>query len=278
MTIATEYTELWIQKDRQQPMYDKTIHRFYNSLLNENPNDIKDLESQFKNTFTKWILDDKLNNIVGYDTFSIYDICIGCTHYIDDLYQTKNIVTFEGDYKYHMRLNPNIVYATLDNIEYGQELLISMPFVTGSVHHQMDEILDVCYKRNVPVHIDGAWITCSKNINFDLSHPAINSLGVSLSKGLGLGSNRIGLRFSRSNMHGPISIMNQFNMNCKSLVYIGLRFMEMFHINYMWDKYAIAYEQICRDFKLTPSNAIHLAYKDNNAVGVRPLLRYLNDK
>jgi hypothetical protein len=47
---------------------------------------------------------------------------------------------------------------------------------------------------------------------------------------------------------------------------------------YFWKKYEKEYYQICKDFKLEPTKAIHLARKDGKPVGVRPLLRALKSK
>ena len=127
------------------------------------------------------------------------------------------------------------------------------------------------------VHIDGAWISCIKDITFDFSHPAIESFCVSLSKG-GMGGNRIGLRFSRDTPTGPISIMNDFNMNSQSLVSMGIHFMNHFGPEYFWKTYEKEYAQVCKDFNLVPTKAIHLAKTtDGKPVGVRPLLRCLKN-
>jgi hypothetical protein len=72
--------------------------------------------------------------------------------------------------------------------------------------------------------------------------------------------------------------MNDFQMNCQSLLYIGIEFMGHFGANYFWKKYGDAYAEICRDFGLKPTPAIHLAWSDSGPVGVRPLLRFLADR
>ncbi len=150
-----------------------------------------------------------------------------------------------------------------------------MPFpYGGDVHPQMDQILDTCLSRGIPVHIDGAWISCCRNINFDFSHPAITTFCISLSKG-GLGGNRIALRFAHERPQGAITIMNDFNMNCQSLVSMGINFMQEIGPEYFWKKYEDAYKQVCTDFNLDSTKAIHLATKNGKPVGVRPLLRAL---
>jgi len=64
-------------------------------------------------------------------------------------------------------------------------------------------------------------------------------------------------------------------MNNQALVSMGIQFIEKFGVEYFWRKYEKEYFQVCKDFSLTPTKAIHLAIKDNAPVGIRPLLRYL---
>ena len=150
-----------------------------------------------------------------------------------------------------------------------------MPFpFYGDVHPDMIEILDTAHEKNIPVHIDGAWISCIRDIEFNFDHPAIQTVGISLSKG-GMGGNRIGLRFARKRPEGAVTIMNDFNMNSQALVSMGIKFMEELGPEYFWTQYKNHYAKVCEDFDLQPTKAIHLASKDGRPVGVRPLLRCL---
>lgn len=271
-----KYTQEWLQYDRPQPMYSNDLNTFYDNFYQHNPVHTPDLDQKFKDTFVKWLNAHKLSSLKGLDAFPRRDIINGCTQFIDDLYQRcGTLQTFENDYKYHQRLNPNIEYTRLGNLKKGQELLIALPFpYYGDVHPQMDRILEQCATLEIPVHIDGAWISCIRDIDFDFDHPAIQSVGISLSKG-GLGGNRIGLRFARKRPEGAVSIMNDFNMNSQALVSMGIKFMEEFGPEYFWNKYEDSYKQVCKDFDLQPTKAVHLAKKDNKPVGIRPLLRCL---
>jgi hypothetical protein len=274
-----QYTEEWLQYDRPQPMYDSNINKFYDKFYVENPIHTSNLDEIFKENFVKWIKDHKYSTFSGLDKFSRLDITQGCTQYIDDLYQRKgNLMIFENDYKYHWRLNPNIVYTTVETLDPNKELLIAMPFpFFGDIHPQMKEILDACHNLGIKVHIDGAWISCIRDIEFDFSHPAIDTFCISLSKG-GLGGNRIGLRFARGTQNGPITIMNDFNMNSQAIVSMGIKFMEYFGPEYFWRTYEKEYQQVLKDFNLKPTKAIHLAKTfDDRPVGVRPLLRFLKN-
>lgn len=277
-----EYNEHWLQHDRPQPMYDESINSFYQDFYKDNPVHLNNLEWVFKSQFHQWFEDHKMNTFKGIDAFVYRDVINGCTQYIDDLYQRlgPNLRTLEGDYKYHWRLNNNIKYFDLDRPHLSRgtkdELLISMPFPKYcDVHPNMNKILDDCLRHNIPVHIDGAWMSCCRDIEFDFDHPAIKTFAVSLSKG-GMGGNRIGLRYSRLRPEGAVTIMNDFNMNSQALVWMGTLFMSHFGPEYFWNKYESKYFKVCKDFNLEPTKIIHLARKDGHIVGIRPLLRSLS--
>lgn len=275
-SVNRQYSEEWLQHERPQPMYDGDINKFYDRFYKDNPVHTSNLDEIFKEKFLQFIDSHKLSKFSGLSAFPRQDIINGCTQFIDDLYQRcGTLQIFENDYKYHWRLNPNIKYATIDTLDPTKELLISMPFpYFGDVHPDMQEILDAAHEKNIPVHIDGAWISCIRDIEFNFDHPAIQTVGISLSKG-GMGGNRIGVRFSRNTPDGAVTIMNDFNMNSQALVSMGIKFIDELGPEYFWQKYNDAYDKICSDFQLEPTKAIHLARKNNKPVGIRPLLRSL---
>ena len=276
--IAPTYEDTWLETDRPQPLTDSKIEKLIEELLPhkwgyDTSNNIYD---QFKQEMTSWLFRSKLNSITGFDSFDRVDIIHGCTQFIDNIYMQCRPQIIKGDYKYHHRLgNWDMPVGLLkENIP----LIIAMPFPsTGTVHEQMTEILDECLDKEIPVHIDGAWITCCRNIVFDVGHPAIRSIGISLSKGLGLGWNRIGLRWTRENRNDSITIMNDFNMNMRAPAMIGLHFLRNLPPDYLWNKYGDSYYKVCADFALTPTKSIYIALKDNHPVGVSPLIRHLNE-
>jgi len=271
-----QYTREWLQYERQQPMYDESISEFYAGVFRESPVHQGILDDIFKKTFVEWLKNHEYSTFDGIDAFPVRHVIQGCTHFIDDLYQRcGDIQTFEKDYKYHWRLNNNIKYATIDNLDSNKELLIAMPFpYYGDIHPGMYDILDKCYDLGIPVHVDSAWIGCIRDIEFDFNHPAIQTFGISLSKA-GIGGNRIGVRFARKEPEGSITIINNFNMNQQPLMYIGICFMEKFGPEYFWSKYEKKYSKVCEDFNLKPTNTVHLALDNGKPVGVRSLLRAL---
>lgn len=160
----------------------------------------------------------------------------------------------------------------------GDVLVFEAPFAHyGDLHPHTSEILNRCQELTIPVHIDASWYGCLRDFKFDYSHPAIQSISFSLSKGLGLGSHRTGIRYSKKRWAGSVSISNDFNMNIVSSMWIGMRFMEKFTIDYAQEKYGEAYKLVCEKLNLTPTKALHIAFKDNAPVGIRPFLRTLVD-
>lgn len=278
--IAPSYSEEYLEIDRPSPLSDNLIEKTQLDILSGKlDKDISDkVYEDFKNEAEQWIINSPFNKLSGLDQFHRKDIIIGCTQFIDTQYMKGAVQIIEGDYRYHSRLNPGINYSKPGNLISGVPLIIAMPFPSiGAPHIQMKEILDESFKNAIPVHIDGAWITCCRDISFDFSHPAIQSVGISLSKGLGLGWNRIGLRWTRETRADAVTIMNDFNMNNRALAMIGLHFIRNFTPDYLWFTHGERYFKICRDFGLIPTRSIYLAIRNGQPVGVSPLIRYLEN-
>jgi len=275
--IATSYSDSWLETERPQPLSDNLIEETIQEVLDGNlDKDISDnVYVNFKETMSEWLENSTLNNIAGLDTFGRIDIMQGCTQYIDSIYMQCQPQVLVDDYRYHDRLGNSGTRPGL--LREGVPLVIAMPFPsTGAVHTQMTEILDEAQDKGIGVHVDGAWLTCCRGINFDLSHPSIRSVGISLSKGLGLGWNRVGLRWTKNKQPDSISIMNDFHMLLRAPVMIANHFLSNFQSDYLWNKHGDNYSKLCKDFNLTPTPAIHIALRDNQPVGVSPLLRYLD--
>lgn len=278
--IAPSYSKDWLEIHRPQPLSSNDLDNEIQNILTGGIDKTisNSVYATFKQECREWILSSKLNSLHGLSDINHIDICIGCTQFIDNIYMQGTVQTIHGDYKYHERLNLSKRVA-LGTIIPNLPLIIAMPFPSiGAEHTQMQRLLDECLSKNVPVFIDAAWYTCCKDINFDLTHPAIDSIGISLSKGLGLGWNRIGLRFSKSEKSDSISIMNKFDMNNKVLVKIGLHFIRKFEPDYLWNFHKERNAKVCADFGLTPTKSNYLALQNGNPVGISPLIRYLENE
>lgn len=277
--IAPDYSEEWLEVERPQPLADRKIESAIQDVLDGKlAKDITDrVYRDFKYETTRWIFESKLNDLQGFDTFNRVDIINGCTQFIDNIYMQGPVQTIRNDYRYHERLGLSYV-KDVGGLIKDVPLIIAMPFPQiGAPHTSIAEILDEALTKNINVHIDGAWISCCRDIHFKFDHPAIKSVGISLSKGLGLGWNRIGLRWTRETNADSITIMNDFNMNNRALAMIGLHFIRNFEPDYLWNTYNDYYNKVCKDFNLTPTKSIYLALKNGRPVGVSPLIRYLEN-
>ena len=276
--VAKEYSIDYLEVDRPQPLSDLKLESAIQDVLSGKlDNDISDnVYLNFKKEMTCWILESKYNVITGLDEFNRVDIINGCTQFIDNIYMQGPVQTLRGDYRYHSRLNLDIAYSVPGYLRKDVPLIIAMPFPsTGAVHENMKEILDEARDKGISVHVDGAWFTCCRGIDFDLSHPSIRSVGISLSKGLGLGWNRVGLRWIKSTIPDSVTIQNDFNMNLRAPAMIGLHFIRNFEPDYLWKTYGDIYYKICKDFNLTPTKSIYLALQNNQPVGLSPLIRHV---
>ncbi len=276
--IAPSYSSEFLEIDRPQTLSDRKIESLITEVLDGRlDKDISDaVYDNFKTETEQWILASPFNDLKGLDSFGRKDIIIGCTQFIDTIYMNGPVQVLSNDYRYHDRLKLAIGFKDVGSLIPDVPLIIALPFPSlGRIHPNMEEILDECTKKNIPVHIDGAWITCSRAINFNFDHPAVVSVAISLSKGLGLGWNRIGLRWTKETKPDAITIMNDFHMNNRALAMIGLHFVRNLPSDYLWLTHGEHYYKVCRDFELTPTRSIHLALRNGQPVGISPLIRYL---
>jgi hypothetical protein len=218
----------------------------------------------FKHMAKEYFLSSKNNTLIGLKNMPSTDIILGCHHFIDNLilkHGIDNLQIFEHDYKYYARLNPDISYVKITNLVPKKPLLIAAPFPGAlDLHWNWSEILDECDQKQIPVHIDGAWLSSAKNINIDLTRPCIQSIGISLSKGLGLDWNRVGIRCSKTtDPTDSITIMNSFNMIPELLVRTGIAALQTVPVDYLWNRYGQQHQSICQELLLRPTNIIHAA-------------------
>lgn len=277
--VAPSYSSDYLEIERPSPMSDNVIENLIQDVLSGKMNrDITDqVYVDFKKEMTNWIFSSTINDLKGFDTFNRVDIINGCTQFIDNLYMQGSVQVLRGDYRYHERLGTAYV-KDVGSLIPDIPLIIAMPFPSiGAPHQDMKEILSECKTKSIEVHIDGAWITCCRDIDFDFSDEVIRSVGISLSKGLGLGWNRIGLRWTKTDKQDSVRIMNDFHMNNRALAMIGLHFLRNLPVDYLWNTHSSRYYKVCNDFGLTPTNSIYLALRDSQPVGVSPLIRYLDE-
>lgn len=270
---------------RQRPMYLSKFTKFRQDLdMKTYPKDPHQYTNYFLEKIDNWICDHQYIKYLNLNSFARRDTILGTTHQIDELHMIyrKNITVFKGEYKYHRRLTDFSVNQIdhFSQLVSGNVLIVSYPScITTNYLPEFNELLEHCLKHKIPVHIDGAWFGQCRNFEFDMSHPAIKSVSVSLSKALGLGSQRIGIRYTREKVLGPISIMNDFNYANVSDMWIGAEMINHFGTDYWWKNYSDLYLKVCKDFNLEETDSIHVGWlSDENGkhqFGVRTPLRFL---
>lgn len=270
---------------RQRPMYLSKFTKFRQELsMMSYPKDPHAYTRFFLEEIDAWIAAHTGVKYHNLDSFTRRDAILGTTHQLDELHlhHGKNIVTFEGEYKYHRRLTDYTVrqITGYEQIQPGDVLVLSYPScITTGEYEFASDMFDHCLKIGVPVHIDGAWFGQCRNFSVDVSHPAIHSVSVSLSKALGLGSQRIGIRYTRAPILGPISIMNDYCYANVSDMWLGVESMKHFGPEFYWREYGLLYTKVCSDFGLEEANSIHVGWHQRedgkHQMGIRSPLRML---
>jgi len=271
---------------RQRPMYLSKFTQFRSNMdMQTYPKDPHAYTKQFLTEIDQWINLHKQVHYKNLSSMPYRDAILGTTHQLDELHMLhgKNIRVFPGEYKYHRRLTDFSVTEIkhYSQLKHGDVFVTSYPScITTGVHVDFDKLLDHCANQQIPVHIDGAWFGQCRNVELDVSHPAIASVSVSLSKAFGMGSQRIGIRYTKQRPVGPISIMNDFDYCNVSDMWIGVEMMKHFGPDYWWNAYNHLYTKVCSDFGLVESNSIHVAWhtdadKNTYCVGIRTPLRFL---
>jgi hypothetical protein len=260
------YSKDLLITDSLPPIFDKTLETLRSNIINGILTDyLPDPYFRFIDQAQQFFISSNRNILTGLDQFGQIDIVMGCQHFIDSLIIKHGITglqIFEHDYRYYQRLLPDITYAQVGQLDPNKPVLIAAPFPGYlNLHPLWTDILNECGQKKIPVHVDAAWLGSATDIHIDFSHPAIASVAMSLSKGLGLSWNRVGLRWSKQfDSTDNVCIMNKFGMLPETLVRNGLIAINTISIDYLWDTYASKYNEICRSLKLRPTKIIHAAH------------------
>jgi hypothetical protein len=252
---------------------------WHRRMWSPNMRDPMETFDQFLKQAPQWFASTKLNTITGLDAFPEHDIIMGCNHFIDNLLMKRAYQTFEYDYTYYKRLHPHLRNCTIETLIPRCPLIISMPFAGQmNIHADMTEILDKCAEQEIPVHIDAAWLSASRGIEFNFDHPAIQSVAMSMSKGLNLWWNRVGIRWTRTRTESDsISIYNRFRMIPLYTVDVGLHYIQSFPPDYLWNYYNDKYNEICKRYYLRPTVMVHVAQSldRSETYGLKKLLEQI---
>lgn len=227
-----------------------------------------DCQDEYVAFFPEWIKSSKLNHFSGLENFPFRCLINGTTQCFDEAYfryKEKRLRVFRGEYAYHKRICTDFVFIEDAPIAENDWVIVSTPFCsTGDIHPEFFKLLDDALKVNAPVIVDCAFFGTCTDVNVDLSHPAISEVCFSLTKGLGLGDMRSGLRFSKTSDLYPIDQQNKFKHNILLAARIGLYMMKKFSPDHIPNKYRAHQESVCSDLGITPSRCMHIATGNPN--------------
>jgi len=247
------------------PIVDNHLNTLKNKILNgEIVYKGRNARDEFIDKAHTFFTSSNLYHLHNIESFPHIDIIMGCQHFIDGIlvkHGINGVQILENDYGYYKRLNPSIIFAKEGQLENKKPLLMSAP-TPGylDLRPNFDKILTECQEKEIPVHLDACWLGASKDIEIDLSHPAIYSIGMSFSKGQGFDWNRIGLRWSRMHDdHDNICLMNDNSMIPEQLIANGILAIDNIPIDYLWNTYGDRHQKVCQELKLRPTKMIHVA-------------------
>ena len=221
------------------------------------------IRPKYLEEINNWIHSSQLNTVKGLERFTARDLINGTTQTFDESYQRyaqKRLRFFRGEYAYHRRTFANWKFVEDGDLEKNDFVVISNPFCsTGATHPRYNELLEVCDRLEIPVLVDCAYFGTCTGIQIDVSAKCIESVSFSLSKGIGLGDIRSGIRYSDFDDFFPISHQNKYEHTVLAAAKIGLYMMGEFSPDFIPLKYREAQLSICSDLNIEPSPCMHLA-------------------
>lgn len=249
-----------------KPVVDNNIRAFIESinpsadLYNEN------IQYEFTEKFYNWITSSKFNNLQGLNKFVNRKLVAGTAQAFDHFYwRHKNLTfrTFPGEFMYHSAVlkhggNHQTIIKN-DFILPNQAVIISVPFSDyGTMHYDLERVLDLCNKQKNPVLLDFAYYPCTKNINIDLTkYPCVETVTFSISKAFyGAEFLRIGMRLERFESDDGIDVFNSVEMVNRVSLSIANKLIDKYSVDYNWNTYESVYNKVCKKYKLKTTDCI----------------------
>jgi hypothetical protein len=238
--------------------------------------------------FYDWILSSKLNAVKGLASYPVRHLTNGTTQSFDEFYfkhSEKRLRLWRGEYAYHRRVRPDAVFVEDEPLRSGDCIIVSVPFCsTGGEPPDFHVKLDECASLKIPVLLDCAYFGTCAGLDLAVDHPAIEAVCFSLTKGLGLGDIRSGVRFGKDEDDLPIAQQNRYDHTVLAAARIGLYMMERFSPDFIPGKYRSWQEEMCRRAQVEATPCMHLALGGNQwndylidgiyrRVGIRELLK-----
>ena len=254
---------------RDQSVVDYIAEIFKKDLLTVGLNQGNNL-TEFKHSMLPWIKSHRTNSLIGLEDYQV-DFSAGTTQSFDSFYyrhRNRRMRCLVGEYFYHLKTwisnSTNWSFITdTDPLTAGDALVISVPFCdTGSMHPEFDRLIDDCNRLKIPVLIDCCYFTISGNIHADLTAECVDTVAFSLSKAFPVANLRIGVRYTRPGMFDGQKLHDSINYNNNLSAYVGLKIIEQFGSDYIFNNYRQKQLELCNYFDLIPGNSVLFAVGD----------------
>ncbi len=245
---------------------DKNVVEFL-STMQFNVNSIlhsQTIHKDFLEKYFAWIQSTKNNKILGIENFS-YKCMSNATSEIFDKFYLKNqhrrFRCFKAEYVYHKlawkEMCNEWCYIEDCDLDPMDAVVISLPFAnTGNEHKRMREVLSICDNLHIPVLIDCAYFGACADIEFDFSYKCITDISFSLSKTFPVANCRIGMRLTKEDNDDTLFVYDKISYVNKISAHIGLKLIENFSSDYIYDTYKDRQSLLCDRLDVIPSKTV----------------------
>jgi hypothetical protein len=223
-----------------------------------------DIVDDFLDNYVNWLSNSKINLLTGFDKFPYKTYANGTTEVFDKWYiryKHRRLRIFRGEYMYHFATyrNLDMPYKWLEDepLKENDHVIISLPFAdSGNIRHETISILNTAVLLNVPVLIDAAYLGLTHNLEFDFSHPAIDTIAVSLSKTFPVAHLRIGMRLMREDYDDGLDIYHKTGYQNRWGATLGNQLITNYSIDYNPTCYEHWQRFKCQEMNLRQSKTI----------------------
>jgi hypothetical protein len=249
-----------------KPVVDNSVRDFIESLNPSKDLYNENIQQEFIENFYNWITSSKLNNIQGLDDFPNRKLVAGTAQAFDHFYwrhKDRRFRFFEGEFMYHsavLKHGGMWEYITKEvPVMPGDAVIISVPFSDyGTVHSELETILEMCETSGVPVLLDFAYYPCTKNIELDLDkYFCVTTVTFSISKAFyGAEFLRVGMRLERFDTDDGIDVFNSVEMVNRVSLSIASKLINKYDVDYNWLTYEDVYNQVCKEKDLETTDCV----------------------
>ena len=207
-----------------------------------------------------WFKSSKLVTMHNWDQFPCIDTIMGNTHFIESFIMKHgwdNFQVLPEDYGYYAMMGK---FGTEPgNLTPNIPLIVSLPnWKYADIRPDWSDVLKECEEKNIDIHIDFAWATTARDIEFDVGHPCIKSFAMSMSK-YNMQWNRVGLRWSKQRTMDSITMFNHYYGDVNSgIMSCGAYMINNLPRDYIWNTHGKQYDDLCAKHNLIKTKMLHV--------------------